>query len=68
MTNDCPYCNKPHLNFGDAEDEVDMWIEETLDGERVIAADYWGASSTYAWSVSINFCPFCGRKLEKVDE
>lgn len=43
-----------------------MWIEKTRDGEHVIAADYPCESSTYAWSAPISYCPFCGRKLEKV--
>lgn len=66
MPNDCPYCEKQHLNFGDAEEEVDMWIEKTRDGKHVIAVDYSVASSTYAWSAPINYCPFCGRKLKEV--
>lgn len=64
MSNDCPYCNNQYLNFGDDDDEVELWIDETLDGERVIAID-----PPYAWSIPINFCPFCGRDLmKKVDE
>lgn len=66
MPNDCPYCEKQHLNFGDAEEGVDMWIEKTRDGKHVIAVDYSVASSTYAWSAPINYCPFCGRKLKEV--
>lgn len=66
MPNDCPYCEKQHLNFGDAEEEVDMWIEKTRDGKHVIAVNYSVASSTYAWSAPINYCPFCGRKLKEV--
>lgn len=66
MPNDCPYCEKQHLNFGDAEEEVDMWIEKTRDGKHVIAVDYSVASSTYAWSAPIDYCPFCGRKLKEV--
>lgn len=63
MPNDCPYCGKQHLNFGDDEEGVEMWLDETNDGERVIAVD-----PPFAWSAIINFCPFCGRKLEKEDE
>ena len=37
------------------------WINEPNDGEYVIVAD-----PPFAWSTPINFCPFCGRKLEKV--
>lgn len=61
MPNDCPYCGKPHFNFGDDEEGVEMWINEPNDGEYVIVAD-----PPFAWSAPINFCPFCGRKLEKV--
>lgn len=61
MSNDCPYCNKPYFNFGDDQDEVELWIDETFDGERVIAID-----PPYAWSIPINFCPFCGRKFGAV--
>jgi hypothetical protein len=28
MSNDCPYCGKPHFNFGDDEEGVEMWINE----------------------------------------
>lgn len=65
MPNDCPYCGERHLNFGDAEEEVDMWIEKTRNDKHVIAVDYSVASSAYAWSASINYCPFCGRKLKE---
>lgn len=61
MSNDCPYCGKPHFNFGDDEEGVEMWINEPNDGEHVIVVD-----PPYAWSIPINYCPFCGRKLEKV--
>ncbi len=63
---DCPYCEKQHLNFGDVEEEVDMWIEKTRNGKHVIAVDYSVASSAYALSAPINYCPFCGRKLKEV--
>lgn len=68
MPSDCPYCGKRHLNFGDDEEDVEMWIQKTRNGEHVIATDCSDASSMYAWSAPINYCPFCGRKLEKVDE
>lgn len=59
----CVFCGNPHFNFGDDEEGVEMWIDETLDGERVIAID-----PQYAWSIPINYCPFCGRNLmKKVD-
>mgnify|MGYP004555669593 CR=1 FL=1 len=57
---DCPYCNKPYFNFEDGDEVVDMWINETPDGKHVIAVD-----PVYAWSIPINFCPFCGRDLMK---
>ena len=28
MTSYCPYCGKPHFNFGDDEEGVEMWINE----------------------------------------
>lgn len=41
-----------------------MWIEKTRNGERVIATDSpCEPPSSYAWSIPINFCPICGRKL-----
>lgn len=58
----CVFCGKPHSNFGDDEEEVELWIDEMNDGRRVIAVD-----PPYAWSIPINFCPFCGRKLAKED-
>lgn len=61
MTNDCPYCNNPLRNFNDEDEGINMRIDEMSDGRRVIAVD-----PPYAWSIPINFCPFCGRKLEKV--
>lgn len=64
MPNDCPYCGKQHLNFGDYEEGVELWLDETNDGERVIAVD-----PPFAWSIPINYCPFCGRDLtKKVDQ
>lgn len=68
MPSDCPYCGKQHLNFGDDDDGVKMWIERPYVCEYVIAAHCQDASDMYAWSIPINFCPFCGRKLEKEDE
>lgn len=64
MPNDCPYCGKPQLNFCDNEERVEMWIEKTYDSKHVISVD----SSPYVWSIPINYCPFCGRKLEQEDE
>lgn len=62
MPSDCPYCGKPHFNFGDDEEGVEMWINEPNDGEYVIVAD-----PPFAWSTPINFCPFCGGPAEIVD-
>lgn len=55
---DCVFCGKPHFNFGDYDESVELWLDETSDGKRVIAVD-----PPYAWSIPINYCPFCGRKL-----
>ena len=68
MTSGCVFCGNPHFNFGDDEEGVEMWIQKTRDGKHVIASDCSDASSMFAWSTPINFCPFCGRKLEKMDE
>ena len=58
MPNDCPYCGDPYLNFIKNNYGVDIWIDETEDGEYRIAAPY-------MLSIPINFCPFCGRSLTK---
>lgn len=61
---DCVFCGNLHFNFGDDEEVVEMWIDEMNDGRRIIAVD-----PPYAWSIPINYCPFCGRDLmKKVDE
>lgn len=57
MTKDCPYCGEPYLNFG--KFDAEMGINEQEDGRYIICVPY-------AWSIPINHCPFCGRKLEKV--
>lgn len=57
----CVFCGNPHFNFGDYDDGVEMRIGEMDTGEHIIVVD-----PPYAWSIPINFCPFCGRKLEKV--
>ena len=54
----CVFCGNPHFNFGDDEEGVEMRIGEMDTGEHIIVVD-----SPYAWSIPINFCPFCGRKL-----
>lgn len=70
MPSYCPYCEEPYLNFSGDDEEVEMWIEKTRDGERVIATDSpCEPPSRYAWSIHINYCPFCGRDLmKKVEE
>lgn len=60
MPSDCPYCGKPHFNFGDDEEGVEMWINEPNDGEYVIVAD-----PPFAWSTPINYCPFCGQPITR---
>lgn len=60
---DCPYCEEPYLNFSGDDEEVEMWIEKTRNGEHVIAVD-----PPYAWSIPINFCPFCGRDFNKEEK
>lgn len=61
MPNGCVFCGNPHFNFGDYDEGVEMRIGEMDTGENIIVVD-----PPYAWSIPINFCPFCGRKLEKV--
>lgn len=64
----CQYCEEPYLNFSDDDEEVEMWIEKTRDGGRVIATDTpCEPPSSYAWSTPINYCPFCGSKLRSED-
>lgn len=58
MPNDCVMCGKTRFNFGDYDEGVKMWINETNDGDHVIVVD-----PPHAWSIPINYCPFCGRKL-----
>lgn len=57
---DCPYCREPYLNFEDDGEGVEMRVNKLESGGYIIAVD-----PPYAWSVHINFCPFCGRKLEE---
>ena len=54
MPNDCPYCEDPYLNF--VKCGVEMRIDKMEDGKYIISAPY-------MWSIPINFCPFCRRKL-----
>ena len=58
MDNDCPYCGKGRSNFGDDDEGVWMWIDNTVSDAPVIVVD-----PPFAWSAPITFCPFCGRKL-----
>ena len=58
MDNDCPYCGKDRSNFGDDDEGVWMWIDNTISDAPVIAVD-----PPFAWSAPITFCPFCGRNL-----
>ena len=62
MPNDCPYCGEPQLNLVDEDGGIEMWIEKTYDDKHVISVD-----SPYVWSIPINFCPICGRKLTMDD-
>lgn len=62
MPSDCPYCGEPQLNLVDEDGGIEMWIEKTYDGKHVISVD-----SPYVWSIPINYCPFCGRKLRSED-
>ena len=62
MANGCVMCCKTRSNFGDDDEGVEMWIDEMETGEHIIAVD-----PPYAWSIPINYCPFCCRKLSKDD-
>lgn len=59
MSNGCVMCGPTRFNFGDYGGGVEMWINKTSTGEHVIVAD-----PPYAWSIPINYCPFCGRNLK----
>ena len=59
MPNDCTYCGKRYTDFSEHDGWIEMWLDETEDGEPVIAVE-----APYATSIPINFCPFCGRKLK----
>lgn len=39
MDNDCPYCGKGRSNFGDDDEGVWMWIDNTISDAPVIAVD-----------------------------
>lgn len=67
MPSNCLYCGVPYPNFGDDEEGVEMWIQKTRDGEHVIAFDCSDASSMYAWSIPINYCPFCSTTVRSAD-
>lgn len=54
----CPYCGEPYLNFGDDDEVVEMWIDGFKSGSFAIAVD-----PPYAWSIPINYCPFCGGEV-----
>lgn len=58
MSNGCVMCSKTRFNFGDYDEGVEMRISEMDTGEHIIVVD-----PPYAWSIPINYCPFCGRKL-----
>lgn len=57
---DCVFCGKPHFNFGDYDDGVEMRIGKMDTGEHIIVVD-----PPYAWSIPINFYPFCGQPITK---
>ena len=57
---DCVFCGKPHFNFGDYDEGVEMRIGKMDTGEHIIVVD-----PPYAWSIPINFCPFCGQPIDK---
>lgn len=59
----CPYCGEPYLNFGDDDEVVEMWIDGFKSGSFAIAVD-----PPYAWSIPINYCPFCGRDFNKEEK
>lgn len=59
---DCVYCGKRRISFNQDEDYT-MRIENNDRGDYFIVT-----SELMIDSIPINFCPFCGRKLEKEDE
>lgn len=61
--NTCVYCSDVRFNFS-RDDDYGMWIEKNDNGKYVIIA----VGELFVESFPICFCPFCGRKLEKVSE
>ena len=63
----CYYC-RGYDGLDAAEGGPDaILIRWTLDGYPTITVDH--PHDNYGtWSIPISFCPFCGRKLEKMDE
>ena len=59
---DCTYCRNPRTNFNQDNDYT-MRIENNDRGDYFIAT-----GELMIDSIPISFCPFCGRKLEKMDE
>lgn len=63
----CDYC-RGYDGLDAAEGGPDaILIRWTLDGYPTITVDH-PHDNYETWSIPINFCPFCGRKLEKMDE
>lgn len=63
----CDYC-RGYDGLDAAEGGPDgIVIRWMLSGYPAIIVDH-PHDSYGSWSISINFCPFCGRKLEKMDE
>lgn len=59
MANGCVMCSKTRFNFGDCGEGFEMRIDEMYTGKPIIVAN-----PPYAWSIPINYCPFCGRNLK----
>lgn len=59
ISNDCPYCKEPRLNFINEDGGIEVWIEKTFDGKHVISVN----SSPYVLSIPINYCPLCGADM-----
>ena len=67
----CNYCKKTYSNDYKTEDHADWQMTEykgkwTLEMETEYE-EYRGCSVTVLRELTIEYCPFCGRKLEEVE-
>ena len=60
MPNDCPYCGERFTDFSEPDGGIEMWLDETEDGEPVIAVE-----APYAMSIR---CPNCGGQIGRINK